>query len=105
MIHRRRFLASAGALAVGTAVPGAALPAPLAAHGLEAGAPPPDGRRADLTVADLERAEKVQGLAFTPADRELMLDDVDRPPRTPSRPSGSPSRPTTSRRPWSSTCP
>ncbi len=76
MIHRRRFLLSAGAFAVGTTVPAASLPAPLAAHGLEVGTPPPGSPRPDLTTRDLECAETVQGLSFTPADRELMLEDV-----------------------------
>ena len=77
MIDRRRFLASAGVAAAGAAlVPtGQALPAPLDAHRLDLGAPP-DGPRPDLTVEDLARAERVQGLAFRPADRALMLPDV-----------------------------
>ncbi|MEM0963852.1 MAG: amidase, partial [Bacteroidota bacterium] len=77
MLDRRRFLASASTLTVGAALagaaPAAALPDPLAAHHLTSGTPP---RRADLTVDDIARAEVVQGLRFTPADRALMLDDV-----------------------------
>ena len=78
MYDRRRFLASAGALAAGTALPGsaAALPAPLNAHHLGPGAPPAGDLRHNLTTADLATAAEVQGLDFTEADRELMLDDV-----------------------------
>ena len=78
MVNRRRFIASASALAAGAALPAPAhaLPGPLDAHRLGTGAPPPDGRRPDLTVEDLARAEAVQGLKFRPADRALMLDDV-----------------------------
>ena len=76
MVDRRRFIASASALAAGAALPVHALPAPLDAHRLGPEAPPPDGRRPDLTVEDLARAEAVQGLQFRPADRALMLDDV-----------------------------
>jgi Asp-tRNA(Asn)/Glu-tRNA(Gln) amidotransferase A subunit family amidase len=73
---RRRFLASASALAVGAALPAsAALPPPLDVHRLGPGAPP-DGPRADLTVDQLEAAEAVQGLSFSAEDRALMLDDV-----------------------------
>ena len=82
MIPRRRFLASAGAAAAGAALP-VALPAPLDAHRL--GPPGPDGPRPDagasrpaddLTTADLATAAEVQGLAFTEADLDLMLEDV-----------------------------
>ena len=79
MVDRRRFLASASALAASAALPASAhaLPAPLDAHRLGPGTPPPDGLRAvDLTVEDLACAETVQGLAFTDADRQLMLPDV-----------------------------
>ena len=78
MLDRRRFLASASALAAGAALPAPAraLPTPLDAHRLGPGAPPPEGRRPDLTVEDLAHAEAVQGLEFRPADRALMLDDV-----------------------------
>ena len=78
MVNRRRFIASAGVLAAGAALPAPAhaLPTPLDAHRLGPGAPPPDGRRPDLTVEDLARAEAVQGVEFRPADRALMLDDV-----------------------------
>ena len=81
MLDRRRFIASASALAAGAALPASAhaLPGPLDAHrpGPPApDAPTPDGRRPDLTVEDLKHAEAVQGLQFRPADRELMLDDV-----------------------------
>ncbi|WP_420454972.1 amidase [Rubrivirga sp.] len=76
MTDRRRFLASAGLFAAGAAWPASALPAPLDAHRLGPGAPPADGLRPDLTVADLACAEAVQGLAFSDADRALMLDDV-----------------------------
>ncbi len=79
MVDRRRFLASAGVLAAGAALPPPvhALPAPLDAHALRLGAPPDlaDGR-AEVTVEDLARAEAVQGLDFTAADREMMLPDV-----------------------------
>ena len=74
MIDRRRFVAAAGAALAGAALPSAApLPDPLAAHRVRPGAPPP---APDLTVGDLARAEAVQGVRFTPADRALMLDDV-----------------------------
>ncbi len=76
MLDRRRFIASASALAAGAALPVQALPAPLDAHRLGPGGPPPDGRRPDLTVEDLAHAEAVQGLQFRPADRALMLGDV-----------------------------
>ena len=79
MLARRRFLASAGTLAVGAALPGAAaataLPAPLDAHRLGVGAPP-DGWARTVTLEDLAHAEAVQGVQFTPEDRALMLDDV-----------------------------
>lgn len=76
MTSRRRFIASAGALAAASALPSAAaLPAPLDAHRLGAGAPPA-GPHPDLTVDDLAAAERVQGLDFSDADRALMLEDV-----------------------------
>lgn len=78
MTSRRRFVASA--FAASAALPVAALPDPLAPLRVRAGAPPEpvrlDGFRPDVTVEDLEHAEAVQGLQFTPAQRELMLDDV-----------------------------
>jgi len=74
---RRRFLTSAGVLAAGSALrPVAALPDPLDAHRLTPGAPPASAFRPDLTVEDLAHAEAVQGLSFTDADRQLMLEDV-----------------------------
>ncbi len=80
MTDRRRFLASAGVLAAGAALPASAfasdLPAPLDAHRLGTGAPPADAPRRDLSAADLRCAETVQGLDFSDADRALMLDDV-----------------------------
>ena len=75
MPSRRQFLSTAAVAGVG-----AALPAPLAAHALAPGAPPPAPLvRPDdpVTLADLEAAERVLGLAFRPEQRELMLEDVN----------------------------
>ena len=75
MPSRRQFLSTA---AVASA--GAALPGPLAAHALAPGAPPPQAlARVDdpVTLADIEAAERVLGLAFRPEHRELMLEDVN----------------------------
>ena len=74
MIDRRRFLASASALAAGAALPAAAHPADAPRLGPEADRPGASLR--DLTPDDLQTAAEVQGLDFTTADRELMLPDV-----------------------------
>ena len=75
MIDRRRFLASASALAAGAALPVAARPADAPHLGPEAVRPEGAALR-DLTPDDLQTAAEVQGLDFTAADRELMLLDV-----------------------------
>ena len=80
MPSRRRFLAST--LAAGAGLPVAALPAPLGAHRAAPGAPPeavplPEARVRPVTVDQIAAAEAVAGLSFTPAQRELMLDDVN----------------------------
>ena len=80
MPSRRRFLAST--LAAGVGLPVAALPAPLGAHRAAPGVPPgavplPDARVRPVTADQIAAAEGVFGLSFTPAQRELMLDDVN----------------------------
>ena len=74
MPSRRQFLSTAAVVGAG-----AALPAPLAAHALAPGAPPQALSRVDdpVTLADIEAAERVLGLAFRPEQRELMLEDVN----------------------------
>ena len=88
MTSRRRFLAStfaAGAALPAAAFPGATLPdplGPLGAHRVRPGAPPKigapvEGAYPEVTVEDIAHAEAVVGLSFTPAQRALMLDDVN----------------------------
>ena len=77
MSSRRRFLATSLA-----ALPAAALSAPLAVHRPAPGAPPeglalPGAAVRPVTTAEIAGAEAVAGLSFTPAQRELMLDDVN----------------------------
>ncbi len=77
MTTRRRFLSSS--LAAGAGLPLVALPEPLGAVHRRPGAPPHaiSGALPEVTVDDIAHAERVAGLAFTPEQRELMLDDVN----------------------------
>ena len=80
MSSRRRFIAST--LAAGVGLPIVALPAPLGAHRVAAGAPPaapppPGAPVRPVTVDEIAAAEAVFGLSFAPEHRELMLDDVN----------------------------
>lgn len=77
MPSRRRFLGSAAALGAAALVP-----SPLAASPPHPPARPLHDRPAapedqDLTKEDLAAAERVQDVAFTDADRERMLPDVE----------------------------
>jgi Asp-tRNA(Asn)/Glu-tRNA(Gln) amidotransferase A subunit family amidase len=72
MIDRRRFLSTSAVLAAGASLPHvAAAAAPAQAKPLRF-----SDSEEDLTVADLACAERVQGLEFSEAAREMMLPDV-----------------------------